>query len=75
MGKTDQNAKQYLCVRVQIVEVKKGLFGFKDNEYSSRTFIPNMRKDAYEIFDKFDKLGKKIIGEHVSVDNKEVGSK
>ncbi len=70
MGKTDQSANQYLCVRIQIVEVKKGLFGFKDNEYGTRTFIPNMRKDAYEIFDKFDKLGKKIVGDHTIVDRK-----
>ena len=62
--KSDQEADQYLCIRVQLVEVKKGLFGFKDNVYSHRTYLPNMRKEAYDIYEEIDKLAKNMIPKH-----------
>lgn len=77
MPKTDQDATQYLCVRVQLVEVKSRIprsliLGLKDNEYAARTYLPNMRKDAYEIFEKFDQVAKKVIGDTVTINNQEV---
>ena len=66
--KTDQSANQYLCVRVQLVEVKARLYGlapilgYTDKTISSKSFLPSMRKDAYDLFWLIDKMGKDFVG-------------
>ena len=74
--KTDQEPYQYLVVRVQLVEAKTRIpgsdfLGFKDETYSSRAYIPNQRKDAYEIYEAVDKLIRKMIPGHISIDTHE----
>ena len=42
--------KEYVCVRVQIVRVKKGLFKRYDKILGFITVIPNTEKEAIKIF-------------------------
>ena len=66
MTETDQSPDQYLVIRVQLVQVKRGFLGlFRDEEISSRSYIPNQRADAYTLYEAIDKLAKKIIREHI----------
>lgn len=42
--------KEYVCVRVQIVRVKKGLFRRYDKILGFTTVIPSTEKEAIKIF-------------------------
>ena len=57
----ENTKKEYICVRVQIVTVKKGLFGYSDKILGFTTVIPNTEKEAITIFKeiqrRFSKYG------------------
>ena len=57
----ENSAKEYVCVRVQIVRVKKGLIGHRDKILGFTTVIPNTEKEAIRIFKetqrRFSKYG------------------
>lgn len=62
--------KDYLSVRVQLVHVKKGLFGFKDDELCKFSAIPDTKEESEEIFERI----KKIVQEYgVTISEKVVG--
>ena len=46
----ENTSDEYVCVRVQIVRVKKGWFGLKDTVLGFTTVIPNTPKLAEKIF-------------------------
>lgn len=59
--KIDISKKQkhgdYLVLRVQLVEVKKGaFFGLKDTTLAFHALIPNTRKEAVETFKQISKI-------------------
>jgi len=51
--------KEYVCVRVQVVKVKKGLFGYKDQILGFSTVIPNTVKESEILFKKIQRMFKK----------------
>ncbi len=50
---------EYICVRVQIVKVKKSLFGHRDKILGFITVIPDTEKEAIEIFKETQRRFKK----------------
>ncbi len=46
----ENTANEYVCVRVQIVKVKKGLFGLNDKVLGFTVVIPDTPKIAEKIF-------------------------
>ena len=53
------DAKEFVCVRVQIVRVKKRFIGYSDKTLGYITLIPNTEKKAEEIFKKIQRMFKK----------------
>ncbi|GAH33783.1 unnamed protein product [marine sediment metagenome] len=53
--KNENTSKEYVCVRVQIVRVRKRLFGLKDEVLGFTTVIPNTPKQAERIFKEIQK--------------------
>ena len=57
---TNENTpNEYTCVRVQIVKVKKSLFGHKDKILGFTTVIPDTEKEAIKIFKEIQRRFKK----------------
>lgn len=56
---TLNDAKEYVCVRVQIVKVKKKFIGYTDEVLGSTTLIPNEVKEAEIIFKRIQKMFEK----------------
>jgi len=56
--KSENIPKEYVCVRVYLVHVKKGIFGYRDNILSVRSVIPNTVEDSIEILRKIDNIMK-----------------
>jgi len=56
----------YLVVRLQLVHVRKGLFGLKDKELVKHSCIPNTRKEAADIIKRIvnilEEYGVNVIG-------------
>lgn len=48
--------KEYVCVRVQIVRVKKGMFGYNDKILGATTVIPDTVKHAEVIFNRVKRM-------------------
>lgn len=63
----EQTPKDYYVVRVQIVHVRKGLFGLNDKTIAGNAVIPNTRREAAEFFkdvsDKMARFGVSVGGE------------
>jgi len=50
---------EYICVRVQIVKVKKRFLGYKDEVLAFTTVIPNTVKESEILFKKIQRMCKK----------------
>lgn len=55
----ENTAKEYVCVRVQIVKVKKGLFRHYDEILGFTTVIPDTPKQSERIFREIQRMFKK----------------
>lgn len=62
----DQKPTDYLVVRCQLVNAKKGVFGLKDNTLAIQAVIPNTRIEAAELYGKIkvlmEALGVSVVG-------------
>lgn len=56
---SENTDKEYVCVRVQVVKVKKGFFGYKDQILGFSTVIPNTVKESEILFKKIQRMFKK----------------
>ena len=59
MSEIENTEKEYICVRVQIVKVKKGFFRYKDEILGFSTVIPNTVKESVLLFKKIQRMFKK----------------
>ncbi len=59
MSEKEFKLKEYYAVRVQIVKVKKGLFGFKDEVFGNVSVIKLHEKEAIRYFRKLERICKK----------------
>ena len=55
----ENTEKEYVCVRVQIVKVKKGIFRLYDEVLGYTTVIPDTPKQAERIFKEIQRGFKK----------------
>lgn len=59
-----QTPTDYYVVRVQLVHVRKGFFGFRDKTLAFSALVPDTRKEAADVFkavqEDFEKRGVSI---------------
>ena len=56
----EQTPREYLVVRMQLIHVKKGIFGLKDEQLTAHTAIPNTPKEAVDLANKIAVLMGKV---------------
>ena len=55
----EQTPKEYLVVKVHLVHVKKGFFGYKDKILAFHSAIPDTPQKALELYKKMIKIVRK----------------
>jgi len=65
MSKEIQDAKNYICIRVQLIRVKKTWLGYKDEIISCKTVIPDTEKLTIKLYKKLIQLFEILIEKYM----------